>query len=515
MIHTGVNREEVIHEIRTEEMVFDSPSHTNPLAIGDSATIHEQEIYSAHSLEDQNKSMMGSWILGILVLLCGLLMQSMAHKNQGPLLLSIPVFFLGFLPLLLPFMADRWSRRAYVLTFGMVAFIGGSYQLYQIGIMGEYLFSDENLFYSWSRMGIDGTFDWSNEEYWIPVKIWRSFYSLSAWLGTGDGSWVGTVPNALVVAWSAAILSRTARHIFGPDDMRLRRLGTFFAFSGLFWMYGVCFLRDSYALILQIIMVWALVRCLCSTNMKNILIATLAIGLCWVIMEGVRGRTLPMFMAFILLAIFAAFRRKGSAGSTVILMMAGGVVLLIAANFILSYFGSATEDILGSAQGRGYGQDVGGDSLTRKLVMGQVLPIRIITGSVLLLVYPIPLWTHFFMGQPGYVWLKGLQGCLMIFIVIPLFLTGLRRCFTFSVKGGRKGPIAFFLMGYTLFTLMAVAASAIDTRYMGQFLPVILLVAIVPDWRNAATRSRIVLTGLTWYVFVLLGHAFWFVLKFI
>ena len=496
-----------------EKLSFNSYDSTC-FPVWDITQAYEPETLLEFTQEERPKSTMSSWILGLGGFFLGLFMQMMAQQNIGPVLFVIPVFLLGLVPVTIPFLSDRWSRRAYVLTFGMVIFIGGLYQVYQNNVIGMGLFSDENTFYGYASVGLGGTYDWRNEGYWIPLLIWRFFYSVSNAIGTGNGPWIGPVVNALMVAWSAAILLRTAKYIFGPDDSRLRRLGTFFAASGIFWLYGACFLRDCFALILQVITLWALVRCLCLINIKNIVIAALAILFCVVMMQGIRGRTLPMFMAFVALAAFSWTRRKGTSVGSLVLILFGGLVLVVVAKLVLAYFGSAVQDVLSSAEGRGYGQDIeGGNSLTKSFVMSQPLPIRMIAGSLLLLIYPIPLWTHFFIGAPGYVWMKGLHGCLMVLIIVPLLCVGIWRCFIVAIKGGREGVVAFFLMSYAILTLMALAASAIDTRYLGQFLPVIFILAVIPDWRDPITRSKIVTVGTIWYSIVFLGHSFWLVLK--
>lgn len=490
------------------QLLNTAPVYYPTSIIGDSLGLQE------YHLQADAHGTMTSWAFALIAMMIGLMIQSTVHNELGPFPISLALFLLGLIPLCVPFWADRWSRRAYVLTYGVTTLMAGIYQLYQINVMKEFLFSDEGTFYSWVSMGLEGKLTWRHENYWLPVVIWRFFYSVADAMRHGNASWIGTIPNTLIMALSASILSRAARHIFGPDDYRLRKLGTLFAVSGIFWMYGACFLRDCYALIVQVIIIWAILRFLRTSNIRNLIIAAIAIALCYAAMRGIRGRTLPMFFAFIMLAGIAWTRREGMSIGVLLLVIVGLPIAVVTAQYFMPYFGMAMEDVLGAAEIRGYGfRGMDTTSLTRQLVMNQPLPLRVILGSLLLLIYPIPIWTHFQIGHPFYLWFKGFQGVLNVAVILPLVFVAIGRCFRIAIKGGADAAISLFLLAYAGLTMAAVAASAIETRYWGQFLPVLLLLAVIPDWRNIETRSKVIHIGVVWFICILMGHLMWAVMK--
>jgi hypothetical protein len=60
---------------------------------------------------------------------------------------------------------------------------------------------------------------------------------------------------------------------------------------------------------------------------------------------------------------------------------------------------------------------------------------------------------------------------------------------------------------------MAVAATSLETRHHGQFLPVFLILAVLPDRTDPVVCGKIRLIMLSWFACVFGIHIMWIALK--
>jgi len=463
-----------------------------------------------------------SWIYSIAALVSGLLLQYLIHTTIDPVIFGLLIFSLGLAVLRIPGLSDKWSRRAFLLTFCTCVLIAGVNQVYHhyyayYREFGPFLFSDEGPYYNEARVGIvNGVFRDLLDTNRLNMVVWRIFYSLSRTLGLGDGMWIGPTVNALIVGFVANTTVLTARYIVGPDERRLRRAGTMCAACGLFWLYGAFYLRDCFALLLNVIVLWSLVRVLCISNVKNLLIMVAAVAIAFVSMGYVREGIVGIFIVFSLLALLTYVMRRGASGAKLVFLL-GGLLLAVA---LFHYVGSFVGEVIGvasrAAGGRGFGvasyaaPETG--SLARKMVTSQPLPIRLITGSLWMLVFPIPLWASFRWGGAGYHWVKGANGWFMV-LVMPLVLFGIGSSIKRILKGSKDAPIGFFLFLYFFVSLFALAASSLETRHLGQFLPSVILLATIADLSIPKIRKSVISIAYVWFGFVFLYHVMWATLK--
>jgi hypothetical protein len=105
----------------------------------------------------------------------------------------------------------------------------------------------------------------------LPVVIWRGLYALGSALGFDNGPWLGVLFNSFLVGLSGSLTVRTGRLFFGKDAWRLQLIGTLFASCGLFWLFGAIFVRDSFSLVLNALVLYAFVRTLVAPCSKNLL----------------------------------------------------------------------------------------------------------------------------------------------------------------------------------------------------------------------------------------------------
>jgi len=159
------------------------------------------------------------------------------------------------------------------------------------------------------------------------------------------------------------------------------------------------------------------------------------------------------------------------------------------------------------------GGEVREGSLGSALVAGQPVPVRLVVGPFYVMISPIPLWNNFRVGVRDYHWIKGYHGLFVLFIM-PMVIMGAIIFFRRAIKGGAEAPVACFVVFYAIITLLAIAATSLENRHQGQFLPAMLILAAVPDKSDPVTKSGLGFITTGWLFFILAGHMFWMVLKF-
>jgi hypothetical protein len=428
---------------------------------------------------------------------------------MGPAVFGILFFCVGLLIHIMSGLNNPYARRCFVLSFCLCVLITGLVQSYaQITFGNVQSTIDAEAFYSECSHGETLYYSQIN----LPVVIWQYLYGICNKMGFKEGPWLGVLVNCLLVGLSGSLVVRTGRYVFGDDDHRLRRLGTLFASCGMFWLYGSIFLRDSFALFLNVLVLWGIVKGLALPSIKNliIMIATLLFG--FICMEYIRDGLKPLFVVFGLVALFSWTRRVRSSVFMLILPLVVMLIGLMLLPLIKSHVGFVESAVLERAIDYGSGS-VREGSLGSAFVAGQPIPIRLLVGPFYILISPIPLWTNFHFGYKEYHWLKGFHGIYILWIM-PMAITGLVIFFKRAIKGGAEAPVACFIFFYAIITLLAIAATSLESRHHGQFLPAMLILATIPDKHDLVTQSKLRFIIMGWFAFVLAGHLFWVVLKF-
>lgn len=256
--------------------------HTNPK----NNSIVETQQYQDDT--EPNKSIRRSGLrsfvgpLSVLLVMVGSGLQGYANG-------TIDAFFLAFFLLLagvvvsLVFSSRRPEMRAFLLTYGVCVFVGGLAQQYSLSAFGVLQSTpDAPTFYN--ELAASPPFTTMadihpNFNARLAVLMWQQVYAATWWFGFKFGPYTGVMFNALIVGLAGAITVRTAREMFGNDLWRLRRVGTLFACCGMFWLFGAVLIRDCFTLFLNSLVLWALVRWLCSPTLRRFFfVATLCVG---------------------------------------------------------------------------------------------------------------------------------------------------------------------------------------------------------------------------------------------
>jgi len=484
----------------------------------------ELDPYNAQAIEDlgmgQPMPTMGlTWVLGMIALTTGCLLLSIVNAQFGPVVLALAFLLAGVVILKLPGLGGLYVLRAFVLSFCICVLIAGLCQVYAYVIFGELQTTpDTRVLYPLAAEGLGpqtmGELMKAGITYPLAAKAWQALYSVCRVVRLGSGPWIGVIMNCFIVGMSASITVRAGRYVFGPDDRRLRRIGTMFALCGSFWLFGALFLRDCFALIINVIALWAFVRMLSLPSAKNLLILIGAVLLAALAMYYIRQKTIPLFILLAFLGAVSWSRRRRAGIMGLVLPMLAVLAVILLYPLISSFAGTTVKTVLYEAGKYGAGEvaTLETKSLGARYVLAQPLPIRVVVGSLSMLIYPVPIWVNFNLHMREYHWLKGFNG-LFIMWIMPAAFVGLASAFKWAFQGGRNVPPFCFLTLYMIFGLASVAATSLETRHAALVFPVILLLAAIPDRTEPGTRSRIRNTAVVWFGLIGAGHIVWAVQK--
>jgi hypothetical protein len=433
--------------------------------------------------------------------------------NNDLMAIIFPPLFLaaGLMIHLLPGFRNPYARRAFVLTFCTCVMVMGMVQIYAKVFFGDVqTTTDAIYFYDSTYRGRETETLTSLKREIIaplPIFIWRTLYT-----AVPSGPWLGILLNSFIVGMAGSITIKAGSYLLGNDPYRLYRLGTLFSCCGIFWLFGSLFLRDSFALLFNVIFIWACLRALTFPSLINFFTSAAAIFFSSFLMEYVREGFLPMSILIILLALFSFTRRK-KFGILMFLLPALALIIgLILLPLISSYASEVGLKVNVISTRYGGDEYVMQKSLGASIIVNQPKVIRLPLGSIYLLVQPIPLWVDFHFYFSEYHWIKGYQGIYLVYIT-PMAFVGLAIAIKRAFSGGVAAPPACFVAIYVILTTMAVAATSLETRHHGQFLPAFLMLAALPDNTDPLIRRKIKSTMMGWFALVVAGHIMWIALK--
>lgn len=458
------------------------------------------------------------------------------HRTLDPLALIATLFALGAGATWLLSRGDRWVVRGFALTYGACVLAAGLAQAYSQWAFGTPMStSDADAFYS--AILRDPPYYRLGERFPVnapyAVLAWQYFYKLCLACGLSFGPWIGVLMNAFMVGLVGALTVRIARELLDHDaqpgasasyathvhavslEVRLRRTGTLCATCGMFWLFGALFLRDAFTLLVNAVVLWTLVRMVQQMSTVRLLQALVVVGAgAWIVL-GLRPASAPLFALFALLAVVTWFWycRPGLGRLLAVGILAGGLVLLYARLHTAVHSVTGTVAAVAETYQRVGTGASGQGSLGMTLIVHQPLPVRLVLGSMSLVVNPMPLWAGLRSGMVDYIYLKAWHGVYLVAIV-PLVIAGIREAVRAAHRRDRQAAPPLFLALYVLGSLGAVAVTSLETRHLGQFLPAVILLAALPDLEDPARRRELRLTRAVWFGLVVLAHAGWAVLKF-
>ncbi len=343
------------------------------------------------------------------------------------------------------------------------------------------------------------------------VIVWRSAYQAASLVLSEPEPFVGIAVNVLVVALGAAIGVGAAGLLFPGDRARAKLLGRLHLSCGLLWLFAGLHLRDAFT--------FTAVSALCFVWLRYLLrplsvrvwepVAATVVGTA--IMGFLRTEFAFLPPAMLVAAVGALSLSPGSTlsrrGATYA-VVTGAVaalalwivprleVLLLA----LEVAGTTYTDLAVGSAGEG--------SLGVGLIASQPLPVRVVFGSLYLLVFPIPFW-HGFSGESAYYLFKS-ANVLLFYVLIPMVVVGIASIPRIPFP---QRTSVLFLAGSFVGFLGAIAGTSMESRHLGSFLLPLFLLAILPDLDDVATRRLLNRLWSMMAMGVVLVHTMWTVLK--
>ena len=458
-----------------------------------------------------------------LLALTGGAMQGYANGTYHAVVASLVFLVLGYLVVRLIFPQGKAEHRAYLLTYGIGVFGGGLAQCYSlmqydqvqsfVDAIGFYdAIFDAPPYYSWEEittLWVDGAEVSRGAP--LAVVIWQWAYHLRLLAGLDYGIYVGVMLNALVMGFTACVTVRTARELFGNDAWRLRRVGTLFAFCGLFILFGSILLRDCFTTFFNSLVLFGIVRWLVRPTTSNATTAGFLTAVSLAAMMYLRSRTVVLFGLFWLIGFGCWFFEKRFGFTRVVAAMA----LLFGSVYVADYFevslGLQSKHMEQYSEHMESGSDQ--DSLGLRLVINQPLPIRLVMGTGSLMIFPIPLWAGVKEGAGEYHLFKAYHAFYQLF-TLPLVLAGLIAVGRRLLHDPARSVPLVFLVLYLGVNVLAVVATSMEQRHVAQFMPAFMILAAVPDTRDPGERRSVLKMAQGWWSVVALVHLAWFLAKF-
>jgi len=451
-----------------------------------------------------------------LVFSLGILINAFSYHSFAPVAVAAILYTATYALLVLTPLDGGAERFMFSRAFSVGYLMAGVAAVYGNQLGGIDLFSDADVFFeiaSSETAGLALSDIQLLHENALVIAMWRDMYDFFGALGFEKSRYIGISINVTAVALSGVIGIKMARQIFGNDEYRFRRLTLLVSACGLFWLFAGIHLRDSIVLLAVTGLSYAWLRFLVIPGLGwRLLRITLWSSLAVAYFGFLRLEFVFVPVGMVVAAVMALLLGhvdRGQRFVVYVLMLIGVVTTVVLA---VSY---AAEILVALERGTiGYdeqGADThGANSLGMALIVNQVMPIRLVLGSIYLFVFPIPFWSGFQLDS-AYALFKS-ANVIFFYFLLPLLLIAITQLLRYKAM---RTPawlfLVFLIVGFTL----AVAASSLETRHFGAFLLPIFVLGTLPDLRDVRILRVykqylfIVLTG------VVLVHFAWIVIKFV
>lgn len=452
------------------------------------------------------------------MLVLGGLMQAFANGAIEAVLVALFLLLFGRAIVALIFSNRKPENRAFLLMYAVCIFVGGLAQIYSLAVFNT-LQSTVDARGFLSQISPQPPFYmFTTDSQFVPnlaIGIWQQFYKVTWLLGFKFGPYTGVMVNSMVMGLIASFTVQIARELFGGDVWRLRRVGTLTAANGLYILFGAILLRDCFTTFFMTLTLWGAIRFLVRANLRSLLIAIATTGVsAWAMLYLREDAFLMVFLYGILAFLFWLFRRSGVIGLTITSFLL--IVIFIGGTFLSIYFQDiqVTQTTYLEKYTALAVRTEDAESLALQVVFDQPLPIRLVLGSVTLMISPIPIWALFTIGAHEYHLIKGYNGIYQLFI-LPFVFNGSVIAFRRFFSNTKQSWPLIFLVMFMLINMIGVAATSLETRHFGQFMSAFVVIATISDTRDIKTRNKLGRTRLLWFSGVFLVHLAWAILKII
>jgi cytochrome b561 len=147
-------------------------------------------------------------------------------------------------------------------------------------------------------------------------------------------------------------------------------------------------------------------------------------------------------------------------------------------------------------------------SLGLAFIINQPAPIKLILGSIWILLFPLPVWSGFQL-ESAYHLFKSLNAIYMYFVVplVGLAVLGIVR------QERNRTPVAMFHLFVVVGFLLAVVMTSTETRHFSTFFVAMFMVALQPDLTRRTVRRNYKNVLFVYLMGISLLHVMWALLK--
>lgn len=347
----------------------------------------------------------------------------------------------------------------------------------------------------------------------LAIAFWTEVYNLFAMLGFEKARYVGVAVNITSVALAVALGIRIVTLVYGRDAMKLGLFELLAVSCGLLWMFSAIHLRDAVVLLLVTFLVLLWIRVLCLPGLAANLIGLVAASFIGSVLLGflrTEFAFVPLAMALCgAVALLVGQARMERRAALYVLTVVGG---LCAVGLVVLYGDQVIDRLVkGNASYMGMsGDQHGSGSLGMTLIVKQPLPIRLVLGSLYLLVFPVPVWSGFEVVSAIHAFRS--FNAIYFYFVIPLVWVSLVEV----VKDkSRRTPEVIFLLVLSGGMMFAIAATSLEPRHFGAFIVPLLAFAVGAKVSDPLTKAAYWRTTGIVLVAAIALHVLWAGAKFL
>ena len=470
----------------------------------------------SNQCSDSFTSTKGELVVDFLLLTAGIIAHFLAYPYLDPIYFTFLVLLAG--AILAYFFSDMYltELRVFIRIF-LAGFLSAGVAAYYSNVLDDPVqnYSDAAFFYELSsgRISNFGAKLLSEvTEGSGAVLIWSFFYDLATVFDFEIDRYVGIAINILVLSLVGVVAVKSTKLIYGHDYVRLKRLKLFFSCCGMVWLFQANHLRDGWVMLAVSFLIYYWTRFLTRPSLSDLplLISTNLLGAycLFYLREEFVFAPLAMLIAAVCAVLVSteadSVKKQVAAISGILGLALFAVLLYMFSDTLLSKLGAGNEDYKQlSAEG------ASAQSLGATLVTNQILPIRLVVGSLYLFVFPIPVWIGFQL-ESSYHLFKSFNA-LFLYFVTPLFLLSVSQVINdFTL---RKSSILFQLFVFLGFTL-STAGTSVESRHFATFFMPFFIFSLLPDL-NSSSEWSLYLKYLSKYLFLMIViHVIWSILKY-
>lgn len=452
------------------------------------------------------------FIAGVSLVFLASSVHVLAQQSFLPIIAAAIYFLLGILPLLSRMLGGSWERKIYLWSF-LSGFLSAAIASLYRAKFSDFQ-TDAEQFFSLSSSGALGlsiTEILSVSEGSLAVLIWRQAFIAMQFIGFPIEHYVGVFLNVLMVATSGVIALKIAKNIYGSDEVRLNNLIKMYSMCGIFWLFSGILMRDSIILLSINVLIYFWVNYLLFPRSPLRIFALIVVSfLALPAFKFMRAEFVFVPFAMLLAGLASLIVCRSVAISKRKLY---GLLTLGSAAALSTYISAGDALQAALVQGLDYYSGESADqsnegSLGMTLVINQIMPVRLLLGSIYLYLFPIPMWSGFQL-ESSYHFFKSLN-VIFIYFLLPLIFLSFRELLKSKLH---RNPailfMAFLFLGFTV----AIAGTSLETRHIGVFYSAVFVLALLPDLRKNTVRNNYKKMLSVVFFSVSVIHAMWMILK--